>query len=72
MEINANILTEEENRLLCQLFRMGLGHAPNTLQYKGTISLSYNTMRTMTMEEESKQNEKELAELMKKAGEERI
>lgn len=69
VEINADSLTKEENELLYEIFRKGLGHPPNDVIYEGIIFLSYNSRRTMTMEEESELNEKKLAELMRKAGE---
>ena len=68
VEINANTLTKEENELLYEIFRKGLGHVPNDVIYKGTISLSYNLRRTMTWEEEIEHEKVKIAELMRKAG----
>lgn len=68
VEINANTLTREENELLYEIFRKGLGRVPSDVCYKGSVSLSYDFKRTMTMEEEIEREKVKLAECMRKAG----
>jgi len=69
VEINADSLTREENELLYEIFRKGLGRVPSDVCYKGSVSLSYDFKRKMTMEEEIEREKVKLAELMKKVGE---
>ena len=65
VEINADTLTDEENRLLHELFRLGLGYPPNEFCYKGTISISYDFNRTKTMKEETELAEARLEDCIK-------
>ena len=69
VEINANTLTREENELLYEIFRKGLGHVPSDVRYKGTISLSYDVRRSKTVYEEIEDSKMRIAEAMRRAGE---